>query len=351
MHLRVGQISQTHDIQSVICSSASSQLKYLIAIAPSTVVMCIDASPGLVDAVFDGALPAQYRDGFTLSTLLQCVGQVPFDTLAELCNLQDSLVEISDAFEIVDADMAEIPAFDQTVATAAATAVTPPTAKRSFFGTIISSISSKSKANVVVPAAARSTSPFNPSSAASKHASHRQLVFAGAGLAGCLAQLACLEALSRFEQQRVPIKTSAVTFGAPSCFTSSVTFKVSRGANAFDFVNVCSTGDATVPLLSAAIEAVLAHACNGVATGEMETFLAVARQISKSQVLTATQMSTLDAQTYVLTQLEAFKQQHGEYELFPLGMHGFTTDKNTPYSFTDHEDEIRGRLLSIPWRR
>ncbi len=54
---------QKHDIRSVMCTSQSAVLRYVIAISPDTVTVAIDADQ-ICDSFFDRATALKYGNGY-----------------------------------------------------------------------------------------------------------------------------------------------------------------------------------------------------------------------------------------------------------------------------------------------
>jgi hypothetical protein len=157
-----------------------------------------------------------------------------------------------------------------------------------------------------------------------------------------------MEAMGRLVKQAAPISAHVVSFAAPCCFTSSVTYELSKDPRATRFLNVISLNDAVVPALTFAIEACFMRSYNGVDSPMLDAYVDEVLRICKGGQVPASLLRDKDA---VVALLQGFKKEHPELELFPLGFHGFSDSNQAPLRYTDNEDDIRDKFARVEWRR
>eukprot|EP00042_Codosiga_hollandica_P054987 m.757622 g.757622 ORF g.757622 m.757622 type:complete len:1791 (-) comp59025_c0_seq1:4360-9732(-) len=362
----------THDILRVVLSNQSiATLKYMVAVSPDCVTVAVDCPP-LQPDFLETSVPVQYQDAFAVSNIVAYAQQLPLQTIFEICNKQDSLIEMEELFECIQFtdDLLVLPT-QQPAAPGSKTsrlmnffskkkgATPPPTPPlRS-----ITPPPTAAAARCVTPPrlevqreshdthsldSERSSSPAPDLK--SQTQSYRRLVFTGHSFAGSIAQIMGLQAQQTARIQGIHTEINVVAFSAPFCVSISAASRIAKENRAASFLNLCSRSDAVLTAVNAALALSFANALGTKFSPAATQFLDVVSELIGSSSSSSTDPPNLSTDhTSLLQEASRALGTNPEYELYPLGMFGFA-DNASEFVFTDHEDGILAILRGIDWR-
>ena len=351
--LQHGSGDDRHDIAKVVLSQSSSLLKYMVAISPDVLTVCIDSDPHAEPFLRD-SFPATFKSGVCSSAALALANLVPFQTLFEFCNKSDSLIGADELFELVDADDAIMSPIDTQPTSQVPAAVSPNPQKKWFnisipLPSFLTGVSRDSApVQAASPSAPEKPNPIAVETSTSKTPAknYRKLVFTGHSYGGAIAQIATVTALDLLAAQNLPIEAMCISFSAPYCMSAPIALMLPKAK----FVNLCSASDASLAVTNLAVQVALGKSTTQSSDLALDIFLDSVKTLSASHTgtLPSEVVAVFLRHRDVVEQFSSsFIQGHPTCELYPAGTYGFLNDGR--FDYIDLEDSIMSSLKNIVW--